>query len=115
VPGCSTGFKQEPIAPLCAVDEGFEQAGSSRVIVFVGNCVYLAHRSCEHLVVVHRLAQHVLGGDKFFVVILDALMPGDITNGAQGGAADLPILRTRSASSSVVVRICWTCSSSSRW
>ena len=73
--------------------------------------VRLAHAAGELLVVLHQLAQHLAWRDVVLVVVLDGLELGDLADRLH---VVPPILRTRSASWSVVAKIWSDCSSSSR-
>ena len=57
--------------------------------MLVGDLVRLAHGGGHGLVVGSELAQHVVGCHEGGVVVLDRLVPGDIADRAQRGAAHL--------------------------
>ena len=91
MPGLIRGparLEQEPGALIGFIDEGLKQP-SGRVCVLVGKVVRPAHGGSHNLVVCHQLAKPVVGCNKGGVVAFDRLMPGDIADRAQRGAADL--------------------------
>src|SRR5581483_11736849 len=57
--GAAGRLEQEPGPPLGLVDEILEQTGGRDVLIFVGKLMAFAHRSCDMLVVVHQLTQHL--------------------------------------------------------
>ena len=57
--------------------------------MLVANVVRFAHRLGDPLVVGHQLTDHVERRDILVVVVVDALMPGDIADRAERQPADL--------------------------
>src|ERR1700751_1970268 len=83
------GLEQEPGAPLGFIDPVFQQACARHVAVLVAEVVDLPHARGELLVVVAKLGQHVLGRHVIGVIVQDTLQAADVSDGPQGGAADL--------------------------
>jgi len=96
-PGC---LVQEPGAPLGFVDPILQQACSGNIAMLIGKTVGFAHVSRQLLVVVTQLGEHIHWSDKIGVVVLDPLQTGEIER-----IVVPPILRARSAISSVVAKI----------
>jgi hypothetical protein len=67
--------------PLGLVDPVLDQAGGRDVFVLLAEFMGGAQLSRQLPVVVTKFSEHVLGRDKFGVVVLQALMLRDITNG----------------------------------
>ena len=82
-------LEQEPGAPLRAVDEVLQQPRGRRILVFFRELMTFAHGRRDHLVVGHQFAQHLVGRDKRFIVVLDVLQLGNVADGAERGAADV--------------------------
>ena len=80
--------------------------------MLVADIVRLAHRSDETLIVLAQLRQHVERIDIGRVVVGDTLVASNVADRTQRGP---PTLRTRSAITSVMAKICSDCSSSNRW
>jgi hypothetical protein len=87
--GLPARLEQEPAALLGFVYEDFKQAGGRDILVIFRELVCISHILDLALVVVHQLQQHVSRGDEIGIVIIDPLKLCDVTNGADGGAADL--------------------------
>src|ERR1700733_634764 len=87
-------LEQEPGAPLGAVDKVLQKTRGCRVVVLFGKLVTFAHRGRDVLVVVHQFAQHIVRGNKRVVVVGDRLQLRNMTDRAEGRAADpAPALR----------------------
>jgi hypothetical protein len=79
--------------------------------MFIAKTVRLAQVRGQLFVVVAQFGEHIHGCDIIRFIVEDALEPADMSN--QRGVVP-PILRTRSAMSSVMAKICSACSSRSR-
>ena len=110
--GLSARLEQEPDPPLGLINEIFKNARGGYVAILVTNFMASAHGLDELLVVGHQFPQHVARGHEAFVVVLRALQLGNLPIDR---SVVPPILRTRSAMSSVESKIGSPCSSSSRW
>src|SRR5258708_33613950 len=82
-------LRQEPGSALGLVDPVLYKAGGGDVVVMVAEFMGGTQRSCQLLIVVTKLGQHVVRRDEFGVVVLQALMLGDIPNGMDSRSANL--------------------------
>ncbi len=106
-PGC---FEQEPDAALALIDPVFEEACGSDVAGIIADGMGGEHAQDQSFFVFAQFTQHVGRINIVGVIVRDALQTGDV---ADERMVVPPILRTRSAISSVMAKI-WSPWSSSR-
>src|ERR1700735_2793265 len=69
---------QEPGSAFSLVDPVLDQAGGGDVVVLLAELMSGTKFSCELLVVVEKLGQHIYRRDEFRVVVLQPLMLCDV-------------------------------------
>src|SRR5262245_58487122 len=82
-------LEQEPGPSFGLVDPDLDDAGGGDVVVLLANAVSGPHGLRELLVVRAQFRQHVLGRDELLVVVAEPLVPADVADGVECGAADL--------------------------
>src|SRR5689334_6254439 len=78
--GAPARLVEEPDAPFGLVDKDLELAGGGDVAVLVADVVRLAHFLDQLLIVLAQLRQHVERFDIFGVIVVDALVAGDVAD-----------------------------------
>ncbi len=81
-------FPQEPRAALGLIDPVFNQAGRRDIVVLFADFMRGAQESRQFPVVGMKLSKHVLRGGGFAVVVFQALVLCDVTNGVKRGPAE---------------------------
>ena len=76
---------QEPGSAFSLVDPVLDQAGGGDVVVLIAEIMSGTKFSCELLVVVEKLGQHIYRRDEFRIVVLQALMLCDVPDRVDRG------------------------------
>ena len=82
-------FRQEPRPALGLVNPDLDQTGGRHVIVFLASFMSRTEIARQCLIIGAEFCQHFFRGDALVVVVLQALMPGDIADRAQRSSSDL--------------------------
>jgi hypothetical protein len=81
-------FREEPNAALGLVDPDFDEAGGGDIIMLSAELVRLAHEFDQLLIVGGQLEDYVNGRDGRFIVVFQALVAGDVADGAERETAE---------------------------
>ena len=73
-------FRQEPNATLRLVDPDFDETGRADIVMLIAELVRLAHEFDQPLIVGGQLEHHICGRDGRFVVVLQTLVVGYVTD-----------------------------------
>src|SRR5580698_9756342 len=78
-------LEEKPRPPFGLVDPHLEQAGRRDIAVPLAGMVGFAHARDQAFVVLAELGEHVLRLDVVGVVVIDALLAGDVADGSDRG------------------------------
>ena len=74
-------LEEEPNATFALIYPIFEKAGSSNIACIIADCVDRSHARDQGLLVLAKLAQHILRSRILCIVVQDALQASDVSDG----------------------------------